>query len=218
MLGGTVYTFSIILAVFLLAWARQQHRLRARRASSRRPRVALGWCQFLLAAAIAWTAFMICALAAVLAGRSVYLVTNPWNNFQLDLMRCFWAIFPATCLWGASFPLALAAVASNGADPGRSWPGCMPPTRSAPSSARFVASLLLVRIWHAACPAGPDRRLGIRGSFCLHSRCTFPVDARPHDIKRHDRSLARYSADWAFWRLCSAAWPCSGRFPKLPGN
>jgi spermidine synthase len=39
--------------------------------------------------------------------------------FQLDLVRCLWAILPATCLWGASFPLALAAVAKTGHDPGR---------------------------------------------------------------------------------------------------
>jgi len=30
-----------------------------------------------------------------------------------------WAILPATCLWGASFPLALAAGATQGLDPGR---------------------------------------------------------------------------------------------------
>src|SRR5205807_686887 len=39
--------------------------------------------------------------------------------FQLDLMRVLWAIFPATFLWGASFPLALAAAASPGKDASR---------------------------------------------------------------------------------------------------
>ena len=34
-------------------------------------------------------------------------------------MRCVWAIFPATILWGASFPLALASVAGKGQDAGR---------------------------------------------------------------------------------------------------
>ena len=34
-------------------------------------------------------------------------------------MRCAWAVLPATCLWGASFPLALAAAARAGQDPGR---------------------------------------------------------------------------------------------------
>jgi spermidine synthase len=38
---------------------------------------------------------------------------------QLDLVRCLWAVLPPACLWGASFPLALAAVAARGQDPGR---------------------------------------------------------------------------------------------------
>ena len=40
------------------------------------------------------------------------LTTSPWYTFQLDLVRCLWAILPATILWGASFPLAW-----------RRWPG-----------------------------------------------------------------------------------------------
>jgi spermidine synthase len=47
------------------------------------------------------------------------LSPSPWINFQLDLVRCLWAILPAAVLWGASFPLALAAVAAPGQDPGR---------------------------------------------------------------------------------------------------
>ena len=35
------------------------------------------------------------------------------------MARCLWAVLPAACLWGASFPLALAAVAFRGQDPGR---------------------------------------------------------------------------------------------------
>jgi spermidine synthase len=34
-------------------------------------------------------------------------------------VRCLWAVLPPACLWGASFPLALAAVAAPGQDPGR---------------------------------------------------------------------------------------------------
>src|SRR4029077_9690386 len=44
------------------------------------------------------------------------LSPGPWYTFQLDLVRCLWAILPATILWGASFPLALAALASAGED------------------------------------------------------------------------------------------------------
>ena len=33
-------------------------------------------------------------------------------------MRCMWAVFPAACLWGASFPFALAAAAERSQDSG----------------------------------------------------------------------------------------------------
>jgi spermidine synthase len=41
---------------------------------------------------------------------------NPWFTFDLDVMRCIRAILPATLLWGASFPLALASAAAEGED------------------------------------------------------------------------------------------------------
>jgi spermidine synthase len=118
LLGGTVYTFSIILAVFLLglwigssAGAYLSYRIA-------RPRVALGICQMLLAAAIAWAAFM---LARSLPYWPVdpFLSPGPVFIFQIDLVRCMWAILPPSLFWGASFPLALASVASPGQDPGR---------------------------------------------------------------------------------------------------
>jgi spermidine synthase len=118
LLGATVYTFSIILAVFLTGlWAGSgAGSFLARRV--RDPRLALAGCQILLAIAIAWTAFTI---AYVLPGWPVdpWLAINPWANFDLDLTRTIRAIFPATLLWGASFPLALAAAAANREDPAR---------------------------------------------------------------------------------------------------
>jgi len=118
LLGGTVYTFSIILAVFLtgLGLGSGVGSMLAR--GSMRPRILLGWCQWLLAAAIAWTAYML-AFSLPYWPISPNLSSSPWLIFQLDLVRCLWAILPATCLWGASFPLALAAVAKTGHDPGR---------------------------------------------------------------------------------------------------
>jgi spermidine synthase len=118
LLGATVYTFSIILAVFLTGlWAGSgAGSFLARRV--RDPRLALAGCQILLALAIAWTAF---TLAYVLPWWPVdpWLATSAWLNFDLDLTRCIRAIFPATLLWGASFPLALAAAAANREDPAR---------------------------------------------------------------------------------------------------
>jgi spermidine synthase len=118
MMGATVYTFSVILAVFLvgLGIGSSVGSLIAR--SSIRPRVALGLCQFLAAAGVGWTAFML-ADSIPYWPVNPLLSTSPWFNFQIDLVRCFWAVLPATLMWGASFPLAMAAVAAPGEDPGR---------------------------------------------------------------------------------------------------
>ncbi len=118
MLGATVYTFSIILAVFLAGLGIGSSFSSSLARKTAQPRLALGFCQMLLAAAIFWTAFMI-AKSLPYWPINPSLSKSPWFNFQLDLVRCLWAILPASCLWGASFPLALRAVASPGQDPGR---------------------------------------------------------------------------------------------------
>ncbi len=111
LIGGTVYTFSIILAVFLtgLGLGSSGGSFAARELKS--PRAALGICQLLLAGAIAWTAYML-ARSLPYWPIDPSLAKNPWHNFQLDLARCLWAVLPAAILWGASFPLALAAANS----------------------------------------------------------------------------------------------------------
>jgi spermidine synthase len=47
------------------------------------------------------------------------LAVSAWSNFQLDLARSLFTMLPGAVLWGASFPLALAAATVKGADPGR---------------------------------------------------------------------------------------------------
>jgi spermidine synthase len=118
MMGATVYTFSVILAVFLvgLGIGSSAGALLAR--SIVRPRVALGLCQFLAAAGVGWTAFMLADSIPYWPVNTI-LSSSPWFTFQIDLVRSFWAVLPATIMWGASFPLALAAVAAPGEDPGR---------------------------------------------------------------------------------------------------
>jgi spermidine synthase len=117
LLGGTVYTFSIILAVFLLGlWAGSSAgSFAARRIAY--PAMALAVCQILLVVSIGWTAHTL-AYSLPYWPVDPWLSLNPVFNFQLDLVRCLWAILPATLLWGASFPLALAAAAEPGEDPG----------------------------------------------------------------------------------------------------
>ena len=116
--GGTVYTFSLILAVFLFGLGIGSSLGAAIGRNSTRPRAALGWCQMLLCASIAWTAWMLMdSLPFWPINPSI--TTDPWFNFQLDFVRCLWAVLPAAILWGASFPLALAAVATRDQDPAR---------------------------------------------------------------------------------------------------
>jgi len=143
LLGGTVYTFSLILAVFLigLGIGSSLGAVLARRAAS--ARVALGACQWFLTAAIAWTAVMIAQSLPywpIVPGLS----PSPWYTFQLDLVRCLWAVLPPACLWGASFPLALAAVASRGQDPGRLVGGVYAANTIGAIAGALVFSLLLV--------------------------------------------------------------------------
>ncbi len=117
MLGATVYTFSLILAAFLtgLGIGSSVGALLARGSA---PRLALGVCQMLLAGAAAWAALMI-SESLPYWPVNPSLSASPWYTFQLDLARCLWAVLPSACLWGASFPLALAAVAGPGQDAGR---------------------------------------------------------------------------------------------------
>ncbi len=117
MLGSTVYVFSIILAVFLVGLALGTP-VGSWIARHGRPRLALGWSQILLAGGIAWTAVMI-ADSLPYWPVNPMLTRNQWHTFQLDMARCLWAMLPPTLLWGASFPLALGAVAARGKDPGR---------------------------------------------------------------------------------------------------
>jgi spermidine synthase len=118
MLGATVYTFSIILAVFLFGLGIGSSAGSFLSRYTARPRLALGCVQMSLVAAIAWTAYNI-SEAIPYWPVNPLLSTNPWFTFQIDLVRTLWAILPAALLWGASFPLALAALASRDQDPGQ---------------------------------------------------------------------------------------------------
>src|SRR5438876_9947382 len=57
--GATVYTFSLVLAVFLIGLGIGSTVGSALSHQLKRPRVALAWCQVLLCAAMAWAAYML---------------------------------------------------------------------------------------------------------------------------------------------------------------
>jgi len=142
LLGGTVYTFSAILALFLLGLglgsaagsflARTAH-----------PRLALGYSQLLLAGAIAWAAW---ALSDSLPFWPINpsISISPWFTFQLDLLRCLYVVLPAALCWGASFPLALAAAARPGQDSGRLVAGVYAANTVGAIAGALAFSLLLI--------------------------------------------------------------------------
>lgn len=117
LLGGTVYTFALILAVLLLGLGAGSA---AGAALGRRidPRTAL-------AAAQAALGLLLVAAAYVLARSLPYwpidvaVPTSAAVALQLDLLRTAYVVLPAALLWGASFPLALAALVRAGEIPRR---------------------------------------------------------------------------------------------------
>ncbi len=143
LLGGTVYTFSLILAVFLtgLGIGSSFGAFLARRAVS--AQVALGACQWLLTAAIAWTATMI-SQSLPYWPIVPSLAPSPWYTLQLDLIRCLWTVMPPALLWGASFPLALAAIAAPGRDPGLLVGGVYAANTAGGIAGALVFSLVLI--------------------------------------------------------------------------
>ena len=118
MLGPTVYTFSIILGVFLTGLGLGSSAGSTLGARSSSPRSLLAWCQILQVLAIAFAAWMLADFLPYWMGH-VDSPKSPWPGFLNDLARSSIAILPSAFLWGASFPLALASVAAPGRDPGR---------------------------------------------------------------------------------------------------
>jgi spermidine synthase len=141
--GGTVYTFSLVLAVFLVGLGIGSSVGSALARSVRRIRLAFGWCQALTVLAMAWSAYM-------LNGSLPFWPVNPelstdiWRTFHLDLARASWAVFPAPLLWGASFPLAIAATVRKGDDSGRVVGGLYAANTLGAIVGSLAASLVLV--------------------------------------------------------------------------
>jgi len=118
LLGATTYTFSLILAVFLTGLGIGSSAGSAIGRTLTNPKIALAWCQIGLCAAMAWAAYMLTE-SMPFWPINPSLASGPWFQFQLDLVRCAVAVLPGAILWGASFPLALASVATKDDDPAK---------------------------------------------------------------------------------------------------
>ena len=148
--GATVYTFSLILAVFLTGLGIGSTVGASLARSVARPRVAFGWCQMMICGAMAWAAYqMFLSLPFWPINPSISSQLNGTVNadsfnFQLDLVRAFWVVLPGAILWGASFPLALAAAASKGQDPAKLVGGVYAANTVGAIVGALFSSLLLV--------------------------------------------------------------------------
>jgi spermidine synthase len=141
--GASTYTFSLILAVFLIGLGIGSSLGSIIAKSVARPRIALGWCQLLNVGAMAWSAYMLMESLPYWP-INTSITTSIWYNFQLDFVRALWAVLPGPILWGASFPLALAAVARKGEDPGRLVGGVYASNTVGAIFGSVIASLILV--------------------------------------------------------------------------
>jgi spermidine synthase len=200
LMGATVFTFSIILAVFLIGLGLGSSAGAYVARSLARPLRALGWCQVGLVGAIPLAAFMI--------NREVpFWYVNPeffgdiLLRYQHDLLRALVAMLPATVLWGASFPLAIAAASHESDAADRSvgdtyaantlgailgamafgmvllpWVG----THGAQQYLALLAGLSAFLVFALEGEVSPPRRLAVAvtvfGSALLMSRLVVPTD------------------------------------------
>jgi spermidine synthase len=140
-LGQTTYTFSLILAVFLfgLGIGSSAGSFVARTGDS--ARTALGWCQALLILALGWAAWSV-NVAMPHWQVNPMLATDMSSVFKVDLVKALWMVLPSAILWGASFPLALAAVSVKDQDPGR-----LVGTVYAANTAGAILGSLVASLW-----------------------------------------------------------------------
>ncbi len=178
--GGTVYTFSIILGTFLAglgigssagAWLAR---------TSERPGLRLATCQVGVLISMAWAALLM-TRAFPYWPIDPSLAAGPWFNFQVDLFRCALAILPAACFWGASFPLALATIASPGQDPGRMVGGVYAANTVGAIAGALLFSLLVIS--GAGTQNAQQWLMAISAmSALLMLWWTSPADARPLSV------------------------------------
>jgi len=145
LIGATTYTFSLILAVFLFGIGLGSSVGAAMARTLDRPRVVLAWAQLSLCVAMAWTSY-IATESLPYWPVNPSIVTDFRFQFQVDLVRVLFAVLPPSLLWGASFPLALASVASRDEDPARLVGGVY----AANTLGAIIGSLgtsLLLTIW-----------------------------------------------------------------------
>jgi len=144
LLGGTVYTFALILGAMLLGLGIGSGIGATTARSVVNPRRALGLCQVLAMAGLAWAAW---SLTDALPNWPInpQLAPSVWFVYQLDFVRALWVVLPASLCWGASFPLAIAAVAAGEANSSRAVARIYAANTAGAILGALVTGLLLIR-------------------------------------------------------------------------
>ena len=206
MFGATVYTFSVILASFLvgLGIGSSAGSFMARHVKD--PREALGWCQLFVMAGLAWAAYML-TQAMPYWPVNPELSIRPLFTFQIDLFRSLLAALPATILWGASFPLAIAAIARREKDPGR----LVGVVYAANTVGAIVGAILASIILIAAIGTQNGQRLMI--AFAAIAAL---IVLAPAAIEHGKLTFSKRSAVWVVVTLGFGAWFASTVAPVPP--
>jgi spermidine synthase len=215
LLGATVYTFSIILAVFLtgLGIGTAVGSALARRVAN--PRRALGWCQALAVAAVAWSAYAVARSLPYwpIEGEAT---ENVWFGFGRDLLRCAWALLPPTVMWGASFPLALAAATARGRDPGRVAGGVY-----AANTVGAIVGAVAASVWLIPTIGTRNVQRGVILLAAVAAALAFAARGGPAPAARSNPPAARRrpapaTAALLLAALTAAAAALAWRVPKIP--
>src|SRR5258708_37851540 len=74
----------------------------------------------------------------------VTLNGDPWIKLQIDMVRALWAILPPAILWGASFPMAVAALSAPRRDGARAMGSVYAANTAGAIGGALATSLMLV--------------------------------------------------------------------------
>jgi spermidine synthase len=144
LLGASVYTFSLILAVYLVGLGLGSALGARWAARSASPRAAFAFCQAMLVPALWYSAWTITAVIPWGEPTQVFqpaIYQDMAVRYAYDFARCALAILPGPLLWGMSFPLAIAAAGEGHRDPGRLVGGM-----AAANTAGAIAGALLASL------------------------------------------------------------------------
>ena len=145
--GPTVYSFALVLAVFLAGLGIGSAIASAMLSKIDHPLLGLGFCQLALLFAIPLGALSFADRS--LNQHSVWMLSAiaDWPATAKDFVRCFMTVFPSALFWGASFPLAVAAVFNEKGDKARTVGMLSAANTIGAIVGAIVSSFVLVPLW-----------------------------------------------------------------------